>query len=147
MTGWRVDPAGLNIIITDSSTAIQEVGMALDGAVATVGEVQAGAGYDGIVSTAYQGFMQELFDGAVTRMFTKYSTALEGTAGQPTPTWPETKRARARSHRASRASTSLRRRSRRRPPALRTVTRDEHLTARWSDRAVRAHHPREHPRR
>jgi hypothetical protein len=25
--------------------------------------------------------MQELFDGTITRMFTKYSTALEGTAG------------------------------------------------------------------
>ena len=81
MTGWRVDPAGLNLIITDSSTAIQAVGTALDGAVATVGEVQAGGGYDGIVSTAYQGFMQELFDGTITGMFTKYSTALEGTVG------------------------------------------------------------------
>jgi len=80
MTGWRVDPAGLNIIITDANTAIQAVGTALDGSVATVGDVQAAGGYDGIVSSAYAGFMQELFEGTITSMFTKYSAALEGTA-------------------------------------------------------------------
>ena len=80
MTGWRIEPTGLNQILTDTNTSVQAVATALDGSVATVGEVQAAGGYDGIVVTAYSGFMQELFDGTVTTMFTKYSTALEGTA-------------------------------------------------------------------
>lgn len=80
MTGWRIDPTGLNKILTDTNTAVQAVGTALDGSVATVGEVQAAGGYDGIVATAYSGFMQEIFDGTVTSMFSKYTAALEGTA-------------------------------------------------------------------
>jgi len=80
MTGWRIEPTGLNQILTDTNTSVQAVATALDGSVATVGEVQAAGGYDGIVVTAFSGFMQELFDGTVTTMFTTYSTALEGTA-------------------------------------------------------------------
>ena len=80
MTGWRIDPTGLNKILTDTNTAVQAVGTALDGSVATVGEVQAAGGYDGIVATAYSGFMQEIFDGTVASMFSKYTAALEGTA-------------------------------------------------------------------
>jgi hypothetical protein len=80
MTGWRIDPTGLNKILTDTNTAVQAVGTALDGSVETVGEVQAAGGYDGIVSTAFSGFMQEIFDGTITGMFAKYTGALEGTA-------------------------------------------------------------------
>lgn len=80
MTGWRVDPAGLNTILTDTNEAIQAVGAALEGAGGTVDDVVAAAGYDGIVATAYSDFLQEIFEGAVTQMFSTYSAALEGTA-------------------------------------------------------------------
>jgi hypothetical protein len=80
MTGWRIEPEGLNRILTDSNTAIQAVGTALEASIETVGTVQAAGGYDSIVASAHAGFMQELFDGTVKTMFTKYSTALEGTA-------------------------------------------------------------------
>lgn len=80
MTGWRIEPAGLTTILTDTSAAVEAVGTALTGASETLADVQSAGGYDGIVSTAYSGFMQEIYDGAVTRMFTAYGTALEGTA-------------------------------------------------------------------
>jgi hypothetical protein len=80
VTGWRVDPAGLNRILTDTNAAVQGVSSALAGPAESVGDVQGAAGYDGIVLSAYAGFMQELFDGTVTRMFERYSSALEGTA-------------------------------------------------------------------
>lgn len=80
MTGWRVEPTGLNRILTDTSEAVTEVNTALQAAADTLGEVQAAGGYDGIVSTAYSGFLQEVYDGAITRMFGGYAGALEGTA-------------------------------------------------------------------
>jgi|GEM_PF-3901251 len=80
MTGWRIDPAGLNRILTETSEAVQEVDTALQGAADTLAEVQGAGGYDGIVATAFSGFLQEVYDGAVTRMFSGYATALEGTA-------------------------------------------------------------------
>lgn len=80
MTGWRVDPAGVNRVLTDTNTAVGEVQKALGEAADSLDEVQEGAGYDGIVSSAYSGFMQEIFDGSITRMFGAYATALEGTA-------------------------------------------------------------------
>jgi len=81
MTGWRIEPTGLNRILTDTSTAIEAVGTALQGAAESPGEVQSAAGFDGIVSSAYNGFLQEIYEGTIANMFTGYGTALEGTAG------------------------------------------------------------------
>lgn len=80
MTGWRIEPTGLTRILTETDAAVQEVHTALLGAAETAADVQESAGYDGIVATAFTGFLQETFDGAVTRMFGAYTTALEGTA-------------------------------------------------------------------
>jgi hypothetical protein len=80
MTGWRIEPAGLNRILTETDTAVQNVGTALQGPADSIGEVQTGAGYDGIVAGAYSGFLQEVYDGAIARMFERYGAALEGTA-------------------------------------------------------------------
>lgn len=80
MTGWRVDPAGLNRVLTDTNAAVQEVSTALAAPADSVGDVKGAAGYDGIVLSAYSGFMQDLFDGTVRRMFERYTSALEGTA-------------------------------------------------------------------
>ncbi len=80
MTGWRIEPAGLNQILTDTDTAVRSVGTALQGPSESVGEVQAAGGYDGIVAGAYSAFLQEIYDGAITRMFERYGAALEGTA-------------------------------------------------------------------
>ena len=80
MTGWRIEPAGLNRILTETDTAVQAVNTALQGPADSIGEVQAAAGYDGIVAGAYSAFLQETYDGAITQMFARYGTALEGTA-------------------------------------------------------------------
>jgi hypothetical protein len=92
MTAWRVDPAGLNGILTEANLAVQGINTALSGPAvpaggvpvegpgATLGEVELAAGYDGIVSGAFSQFMQETYNGAITRMFASYAAALEGTA-------------------------------------------------------------------
>ncbi len=80
MTGWRVDPAGVTRILTETDAAVQGVQTALSGAGETLADVQEAGGYDGIVSSAFSGFMQEIYDGAITRMFGSYATSLEGTA-------------------------------------------------------------------
>lgn len=80
MTGWRVEPAGLNRILTDTDTAVQGVQTALAGAAETLADVQEAGGYDGIVASAFSGFLQETYDGVITRMFGAYSASLEGTA-------------------------------------------------------------------
>ena len=41
MTGWRIEPAGLNRILTETDTAVKSVGTALQGPADSVGEVQA----------------------------------------------------------------------------------------------------------
>lgn len=80
MTGWRIEPTGLNKILTDTGTAVEAVGTALQGPADTPAEVQSAAGFDGLVLGAYNAFMQELYEGTIATMFTKYQTALEGTA-------------------------------------------------------------------
>jgi hypothetical protein len=80
MTGWRVDPAGLNRILTETDTAVQGVQTALAASAETLADVQEAGGYDGIVSSAFSGFLQETYDGVITRMFGSYAASLEGTA-------------------------------------------------------------------
>jgi hypothetical protein len=80
MTGWRIEPDGLNRILTETDTAVQAVRSALEGPADSIGEVQAAAGYDGIVAGAYAAFLQETYDGPIARMFERYAAALEGTA-------------------------------------------------------------------
>jgi hypothetical protein len=80
MTGWRIEPTGLNKILTDTGTAVEAVGTALEGPADTPAEVQSAAGFDGLVLGAFNGFMQELYEGTIANMFTSYQTALEGTA-------------------------------------------------------------------
>lgn len=80
MTGWRIEPAGLTRILTETDTAVQAVNTALQGPADSIGEVQAAGGYDGIVAGAYAAFLQETYDGAITQMFERYGAALEGTA-------------------------------------------------------------------
>lgn len=80
MTGWRVDPDGVNRVLTTTNDAVIEVQKAFQGPADSVNVVVGAAGEDGIVASAYAGFLQENYDGAITRMFTRYASVLEGTA-------------------------------------------------------------------
>ncbi|MEO5534192.1 MAG: DUF6507 family protein [Pseudolysinimonas sp.] len=80
MTGWRVDPAGVTLILTQTEAEVEAVNKALAGPADSITTVQDGAGFDGIVTSAYSAFLQEQYEGTVTQIFGKYKGALEGTA-------------------------------------------------------------------
>lgn len=80
MTGWQLDPGGIGKILTQTNDQVAAVGKTIQKlADDSVKPLQDVAGFDGVVVSAFAGFLEEQ-SGRLTGIMNRYAAALEATA-------------------------------------------------------------------
>ncbi|MDQ0648627.1 hypothetical protein QFZ53_002823 [Microbacterium natoriense] len=81
MTGWQLQPAGINTTIVTTDEKIQGFATAMTGLDVSVGEpLASGAGFDGIVATAVFGFLDEQSTGRLSTVVASCQNTMTCTA-------------------------------------------------------------------
>lgn len=79
MTGWRMVPEGIGKILTDTQAHAQELGASIGTLSDAVEQVRAGSGFDGVVLTAFTGFLEDQGD-RLAGVMNRVGAGLEATA-------------------------------------------------------------------
>lgn len=81
MNGWQLMPGEIGKILTTTGEAAQRISAQMQPlAESTVEPIQQGAGFDGVVAEAFNGFLQEQFEGDLKGMLNGFGAALQATA-------------------------------------------------------------------
>ncbi|SDS00017.1 DUF6507 family protein [Microterricola viridarii] len=81
MTSWQLTPAGIQKTLVDTSAEVETLAAAITTMATAISEpLQTGCGFDGIVSGAVVGFLDEQVASRVQPAMNRYGAALQATA-------------------------------------------------------------------